>query len=358
MRIPLPPAKAISRSVPRRSSLLPSLGIAFDSSLKLASSFAGALVCVFAIGAQRVQAEGDSNARRPTAVLLATAGAPTDGEALDSVLHAALEELGVVNITAQPGMDLGAVQLALDCVAESAQCLQAVAAQSGVQMLIAPKVQRTAAELIFSLLRFDTRDGQMRRVLRRQRGHVLNAATLDALPGMLRELFELAAKSEAVVAAPVPPVAAPLPSAATAPVASVAPPLPDAPIDLESRSRPLPVAPLILAGAGVLVVGGGIVAGLMMQQTQADYDKLRPSTTSEMDLVDSAVQKRRSGETLATLANVLFVLGGATVAAGGIWLAVELSTAQHHGYESLTALRPLVGPNQFGLVLTHRREAL
>jgi hypothetical protein len=98
-------------------------------------------------------------------------------------------------VVARPGMDLNAVQLALDCVSETAQCLRTVTTQNSADVLIAPALSRTAGELVLTLLRFDARNGEMRRSLHRQQGQSLNSTTLDAVPDMLRELFDLPPQS-------------------------------------------------------------------------------------------------------------------------------------------------------------------
>jgi hypothetical protein len=309
------------------------------------------LACLAWGGASTARAESAKRSHMPSAVLLATGGAPSGGEALDSVIQAGLEELALVNITARPGMDLGALQLALDCVAETTQCLHAVTTQSGAQILIAPTVQRTPSELILTLLRFDARgDGDMRRVLRRFPGKTLGPAALDAVPEMLRELFGLPPKPKPAAEAPAPAKTPP----ATKPPAPAPLPLPEGPME-PAASRPTPVGPLVLAGAGVLVIGGGVVAGLMMQANQDKYNKRAPATIPE---AQSATDTKSTGQTQATVANVLFAVGGAAVVAGGIWLIVELSRPRPQYDETLTSLRPALGPHQLGLVLTQRGDWL
>jgi hypothetical protein len=209
----------------------------------------------------------------PNAVLLATAGSRASIGPLDSVIQAALEKLGVVTIAARPGMDLNAVQLAIDCVSETPQCLRAVANQTQAQILIAPSLQNTQSELVLSLLRFDVSNGQMRRVLRRQTGSAtLKPETLDGVPNMLRELFNIPepAPQPAAVASESKPTmeeAAPLP-----PI--IEPPQEPAP------SAKFPLGPFLLAGGGALVLGGGAVVGAIMLGTQSDGSSRQGEVTS------------------------------------------------------------------------------
>jgi hypothetical protein len=315
---------------------------------------AGALLIALCGLGQVARADAPKRSGLPSAVLLATAGAPSGGEALDSVILAGLEELGVVQITSRPGMDLGALQLALDCVAETPQCLRSVTTQSGALILVAPNVQRTSSELILSLLRFDARgEGEMRRVLRRFPGKTLGSEALDAVPAMLRELFGLPAKEKK---APPPPAAVtqPAPVTPAAPEAPAPTSLPDGPME-PAASRPVPVGPLVLAGVGVLAIGGGVVAGLMKQSTEDAYNKHQPTTVAE---ADAASDKRSSAKTEAVLSTVFFGVGGAAVAAGAIWLLVELNQKPRPEYEPLTSLRPTFGPQQVGLVFSHHGSGL
>jgi hypothetical protein len=285
----------------------------------------------------------DAVSGRPTAALFATAGALDADAALDSALQAALDKLGVVRVTVRPGLDLEAVQLAIDCVGESAACLHSVAAQSGVDMLIAPRLDRRGGVLAFTLLRFDARaetEGALpERVVRRQPGSTLQAALLDAIPGMLRELFGLAAVASD----------APAPIAAPPLAASDATHAPSSAHPLE-----LPIGPIVLGGVGVLAIGGGIAAGLLSRSTRADYSKFSPQTESE---VSAAYDKRSSFRTQAVIANVLYGVGAAALTAGAIWLVIELSDS-HDGRAPDTALLPTLGPGQLGVTWVHRGVSL
>jgi hypothetical protein len=131
------------------------------------------------------------------------------------------------------------------------------------------------------------------------------------------------------------------------------PPIIEPPQEPEA-SRPVPVGPLLLAGGGVLVLTGGIVAGAMMSSTNDEYNTKKVSTPAEvsklMDLEDEAKSQ-------AVIANVLFGVGGALVVAGGIWLAVALSQpAPREDWQ--TAVVPAVAPGTLGLAIVHRGGAL
>jgi len=266
---------------------------------------------------------------------------------LDSVISASLEKLDVVKVAARPGMDLSAVQLAIDCVGETPPCLRAVAKQTQAQILIAPSLQTAQSELVLTILRFDVDSGQSRRALHRQPGTTVTSETLDRVPGMLRELFDV-------------PDPAPQPSASasesktTEPQPSESETLPFIEPPQEPTARPVPVGPILLGGAGVLVIGGALIPAAMMASTQDKHNSLK--LTSESD-VDELIDLEDQAKTQATIANVMFAVGGAMAVAGGIWLAVALSQPAPRE-DSQTAVVPTIGPGQLGLTIVHRGGAL
>jgi hypothetical protein len=276
----------------------------------------------FAVAALCAQAATAHAQNAKPAVVFATGGEADS--AIDSVIHAALEKLEVVKIVAVPGMDLQAVQLALDCVGETVRCLETVASQSGAQVVISANLQRASSELVLSLLRFETSDGAIRRVLRREHNE---AELLDAVPQMLRELFD---------------VPGPGPHAIEAPAES-------------AQSRVLPVGPLILAGAGVAALGAGIAMGVVMNDQQSEYERLSAGAGTRPE-ADAANQARSTGESHELAANMLFAVGGAAIVGAGIWLAVGMLDGDDA--EPATAFAPVLGPRQLALVWTQRGDVL
>lgn len=308
-----------------------------------------AVVCVACVIAalfvSRVHAEESS--KTPRAILLDVGGPPANAAPMNAVIHAELEELHVVTVVAALGLDLAAVQLSLDCVAETPRCLKAVAAQERAQVVISPSLQRLPDALLLSVLRFDTRAGELRRVTRRQAGSIVGPELLDAVPNMLRELFDLpllpAPKPPSVAKAELPPAAAKREPMTGPPAAA-------------RKSRGLPAGPLVLAGAGVVSLAGALSMGVVMKESQKDYDRIRDSLDTKAE-AQAAVDTRSRGKTEAAVANVLFAVGGGALASGIVWLALDLSGRKDKETPTLS-LSPILGPSRVGVMLTKRGAGL
>jgi hypothetical protein len=300
----------------------------------------------------------DARAEMPSAALFPTTTPGSSGstEALDAAIQTALGALDMVRVTARPGLDLVAIQLAIDCVGEDVRCLTAVAEQSGTQLLIAPTLERADGATSLRLLKFDPQSqSPIERVVRKAHGEAVSPELIAAVPEMLRELFGLSRP------APQPVAARDTPAADTTEQLqpSVSPELPPpltASASVPTHEAAVPFAPLVLAAAGAVVFGGGIIAGVMQENTQDEYDALikePPMTTAE---VDAANSKRTTGDSQAVLATVLLSVGGAAIAAGGVWLALELNQSSER--KPPTAFVPLLAPGQLGLAVVHCGAAL
>jgi hypothetical protein len=275
------------------------------------------------------------------------------------VIGAALDDLKVVNVVARPGLDLGAVQLALDCVAENPQCLRMVTTQHEVDVLVAPTLSRISNELVLTLLRFDARSGKTQRVLKRQVGQTLSSETLDAVPDLMRELFGLPPKPKVE-----PPMAAATTSESAADSSGLQPmePLPEPPME-PTASRSVPVGPLLLGGGGVLLLGAGLVVGLTVLSAQDKYESLTTDTPrlnakEAEDVINRANEHKSTGQTNAVISNIFIGVGSAVLVAAGIWLAVDLTSKNSSQYDDHVHLTPLLGTHEVGLVLTQRGAGL
>ena len=261
--------------------------------------------------------------------------------ALDAVVHTALDRLKVVDVRARPALDLEAIQLSIDCVGETPQCLLAVAKHTGAELLIAPTIQRAGRELVLSILYFDARGAtELRRASRRQPGTTLQPETLDKVPEMLRELFRLEPEPEAqpeVVQPPQPEVA---PTDDTYPES----------LEAEHGGDGLPAGPFVIAGAGLLTLGAGLAVGaLLVKETEDEYAAIE---VTDMESAEAAHDKREQGQTQALISTILIGTGGAALLVGGVWLAAELDGAGGQESTDTAKLRPMLGPDSAGLLLT------
>jgi hypothetical protein len=75
--------------------------------------------------------------------------------------------------------------------------------------------------------------------------------------------------------------------------------------------------PWIVAGVGVAVLGAGVAFGVVSQ----DYD----TQAADEPVMATAVDLHSQAETFAILANVFFIAGGLTAAAGLVWGIVSLT---------------------------------
>ena len=266
----------------------------------------------------------------PSASLLSTAASRGVGEglsgAVDRLLRSRIDRLDVVDVQGSVALDVAEVQLALGCVGETAECLSQVAEQIGVEVLILPNLDRVGEEVVLSVGRFDSRDGQLRRVVRRARGEQAETEILDAIEGALRELFDL-----------------PLPE--------------EDPIELDETEPPPPVVtppspgpdltlPAITLGIGVAVVGAAIVTGVLFQG-EVDAYSIPPASRNE---VSEREGHGRSANDLALATNVLAITGGAIAAAGAAWLLIELLGGG--GGERQARVAPLVGRDVAGISIS------
>lgn len=94
-------------------------------------------------------------------------------------------------------------------------------------------------------------------------------------------------------------------------------------LDTQDSQHAMKRVPWIVAGAGGLLVAGGVVTGLLAKGKQSDLESECPTKQS---CSPRAQDLRDSGKTLALTTDVLFVAGGAAIATGVIWWALKYRT--------------------------------
>lgn len=277
---------------------------------------------------------------QPTGVLLEPRLRGDDvegvGHALDRVARARIQSHRVLVLQATPALGLEDLQLAVGCVAPSADCLSAVAAQLGVETLAFLDVERAGSELLLTLTLYRV-GGEPEAVTRRFGGDDAERAALDAVDPMVREAFGLPAHEVAEPEPTAPPDPAP-----PDPLAS--PPTPDDGGDPAAQLA----LPLSLIGGGILVLGAGLVVGAVAQDTQSRYEATTVTTAADLD---AALALHEQAETEALVANVLVPVGGAIAVAGAVvWIIAAVTGAD----EESAAFLPFVGPTQAGLSVQGR----
>ena len=300
------------------------------------SAVLAALTAVLAAGfAAGAQAQDGAAGTDPGRLALMPSASDSSAPAselateLDPLLLAQLKAVVRVTPAARPALDLPAMQLALDCVGQTPECLRAVSAQTATDSLLAPSVQAASGELVVTLLHYDARSGALRSVVKRHAGEGAHRAALDAVPAMLRELFDIA---EGEAGEPEPePEPEPVDDGTIEP--AFEPPV----------EKPFPVGPVIVGGVGAALVGAGVGFGLAANASEKDWKTRDPMSEGE---VSDALEIEDRAQTQATLSNVGFIVGAAALTAGAVWLALELSSEEP---APQVAVLPVLAPGAVGL---------
>lgn len=279
------------------------------------ASLPAALLVALLVSAPVARAQSETNAKAaqraelPVAVMVFRA-APADASlhdlatAYDPVLLAEVGKRLDGKVVAQNALDLPATQLALDCVAQSPDCLRSVARACNTRALIAPTIERAGTEVVVSLLYFaDGLNGEIHHAVRRQRASADGRALLATAPALVDEALS-----------------GPTPAAAQAPERR--PRAHARPAHREhaaaARHTKWPIAPMLLTGAGVAFLGAGAAFGLAANAAADEH--ARTVIGSDAD-VDAAVDKVDTANTQATLSTAGLIVGAvATVAGVSLWV--------------------------------------
>lgn len=259
--------------------------------------------------------------------------------ALDPVVSSELSDVASVEIVARPALDLPSMQLAIDCVGETTDCLRAAARQSDAESLLAPSVRREGDAVSVTLLYLDPAVSLPRTVKRRYTGERIGEQALSGVSGMLAELFP-------------PPEPAPRPAEiAPAPAtAEPATPPPSAAEPARDGAAKLPVVAIVLGSVGVALIGTSIAFGLMANASGDAYLAIKPDTARDARL---AMDELHAGQTQAAVSNVTLGLGAAALVGAGVALYWQLKEQNSEkNVQTRVAVSPRLAPRELGLTLT------
>ncbi|MCB9598325.1 MAG: hypothetical protein H6719_36765 [Sandaracinaceae bacterium] len=256
------------------------------------------------------------------------------GHALDRILHSRLVVHGVFELAPTPALGLEDMQLAVGCVADTAECLGAVASQLEVSTLVHLDVERAGSELLLTLSVFHVGSAAPRTVTRRIGGEDAAARALDAIDPMVRDAFGLPPPDDE-------------PEAAAAPADPWVSPDAAPPATATSSGGDVPIVPIVLLGAGAVALGVGFALGAVSQDSLSQYEATTIAGPTDVD-VALGLYDRAQSEAIA--ADVLFGLGGALLAAGVVvWIIEAVS-----GGDEAVAVAPTFGPGLAGLHVSGR----
>lgn len=274
--------------------------------------------------------------RAAVAIVATTAGEGVDPElrpSFDQALRARVEALDTVDVAGEAALDLAEVQLALGCDAASSACLTAVAEELGAPRLVIPRLERQGDELLLQVDVFDAAEGRRTAQAERRAPVASVGRLLDEVDGLARELL---APEE------------PEPTEITDPTGPTEPhPAPVAPAPDRGPDGGRVGAAATVAALGAIALGVGLGFGAWAQGTADRYADA--PLGSEADAA-AALGLLRDAQAQASAANVLFVAGGALLAAGVVWIAIELATGG--GEEPSARLSPILGEGLAGLTLS------
>jgi hypothetical protein len=298
-----------------------------------------AIVVVCSLNAQR------THAQEPLRVALfktaADDGSLTDlAAALDPVVGSELGEVWTVQIASRPALDLPSMQLAIDCVGETADCLNAAARQADADSLLAPSITRDGEAIVVTFLHFDPHARSPHTVQRHYSGARIGEQVLSGVEDMLVELFGTN-----------PPASNPSSGAAASSGTEEAPaaPPPPAAKPADEDSVGIPVLPIVIGGLGVVLIGTGTALGVMSKSSKDAYLRIHPENEREADV---AMDHYYAARTEAITADIALGLGTAALIGAGVLLYWHLKDRGDRPAESSIALTPQIGRREVGLTLT------
>ncbi|MFT5354060.1 MAG: hypothetical protein ACI9KE_001260 [Polyangiales bacterium] len=290
--------------------------------------------CAVALLLPSASALADEPAR--TAVMRpAVAGVAQEslGGPVGRVVRARVDELGVVRAADTPAATFADLQLAVGCLSATMDCYRAVSSQLGVEALLLTTLDEVGAATILTIVFADTRgEGDTQQVTRTFQGNQRDNQVLDAIVGMLYELYDVEPPPERSV--PTPPDASG--GTGTRTGQPIAP-----------AGSSFPTATVLVGVVALAALAAGIGTGIASSGTEDSFASSPTRTAAEVDLT-LALQTK--GERQALSANILFVVGGVAAASS---LLLYLLVDRDRGQQEIAASMD-VGPQHAALTIAGR----
>lgn len=259
--------------------------------------------------------------------------------ALTRVVSARADTLGVIRLSGTPALGLEDLQLALGCIGETTECLTSVADQLEVDALLVPSVERSGETFIVSVLHFDKRQQRARRAARRSPVSSGDDAVLGGVEPILRELFGLPEATDDGSLDLHVDTGASTSSGATSGHTTAS--------GGQHASEPdFPLVPIVVAGAGVVLVAAGVVFGVLSMDSQSNFAS---ATLDSEASVDAAIDAHDRASWQAVTADVFLAAGAVAIVTGAVLFLVDELGGDE---EPTVAVSPYVGPNGFGVGLS------
>ena len=298
------------------------------------ASFCSALTWLGLVVTPSAEAQGQADERPSAVVLQTTSGADLRdlAQATGRLIRVEVDRAQVVLTAGTPALYLEDLQMALGCLGETPECLTVVAQELGVSRLVYGSLERSGARLLLTVAYFD--GPQVRVVTRGVEAPAPDAAILDTIPPLVREVFGLSplpTEAPTVVAAPqqaTPPVARPTPS----------PREPRSPQGVRAGAY-------VSAGVALASLGAFVYAGTQHRAAEDDY---RSATTDTPADVDAALGERERAIRLGRAATSMAAVAGASAVSAVVCGILARKRSQRRDEPAVSA-SVLIGPRVVGL---------
>jgi hypothetical protein len=257
--------------------------------------------------------------------------------AVDAALLRALGEVAGIRKPKLSPVDYGEVQLTVGCTDESNECLAAITHIAEADAIVVRDLFADPNGVVaLRILYFDEAGGPTLVRVAVMADHAQELA--QAVPGLLRKLFEIPEPATQGIVATSFAVSSPAATAAGA----AAPATTD-------RGASISALTWVALAVGSATLGTGIVLEL---KAKSDYDQFRGMHVSTLVQAEAANRQFSSILTRGTVANVLIPAGAVVLGAGAVLLGIDLFSSDS-GAEPTHASVQMIPLPSGGAVAVH-----